>query len=154
MTHDPQPTPLLVLNGPNLNRLGTRETDVYGAGTLADLQSTLRMAFEGVAFEFVQSNHEGALIDALHRAEDEGMAGVVLNGGGFTHTSVALRDAIAAIAVPVVEVHLSNIHAREPFRHASLTGAACVGVITGLGFDGYHLAVRYLLGLQGEGRTT
>ncbi|MEM6784025.1 MAG: type II 3-dehydroquinate dehydratase [Bacteroidota bacterium] len=143
---------ILVLNGPNLNRLGSRETDIYGAGTLADLESSLGLDFRDVAFTFVQSNHEGALIDALHRADDDGRTGVVLNGGGFTHTSVALRDAIAAIAVPVVEVHLSNIHAREPFRHESLTGAVCVGVITGLGFAGYHLAVQYLLGSQVEGR--
>lgn len=146
------PASILILNGPNLNRLGSRETDIYGAGTLADLERNLRSDFPTVAFVFVQSNHEGALIDALHRAADDDTAGVVLNGGGFTHTSVALRDAIAAIDIPVVEVHISNIHAREPFRHESLTGAACVGVITGLGFAGYHLAVRYLLESQVEDR--
>ncbi|MEO1570175.1 MAG: type II 3-dehydroquinate dehydratase [Bacteroidota bacterium] len=146
------PASILVLNGPNLNRLGSRETDIYGAGTLADLERNLRSDFPTVAFVFAQSNHEGALIDALHRADDEGTTGVVLNGGGFTHTSVALRDAIAAIDIPVVEVHISNIHAREPFRHESLTGAACVGVITGLGFAGYRLAVRYLLESQVEDR--
>lgn len=135
---------VLVLNGPNLNLLGTREPETYGHGTLADLEADLRAAFPAVHWRFEQSNHEGALIDALHRAHADGLDGVVFNPGGYTHTSVALRDAVAAIGVPVVEVHLSNVHAREPFRHRSLTAAACVGQISGLGRTGYHLAVRYL----------
>lgn len=136
---------LLVLNGPNLNLLGSREPDVYGAGTLDDLERDLRERFPDVTFEFVQSNHEGALIDALHRAAADGVGGVVFNPGGYSHTSVALRDAIAAIEVPVVEVHISNVYARERFRHVSRTAAAAVGVISGLGLDGYGLAVAHLL---------
>lgn len=137
---------LLVLNGPNLNLLGLREPAVYGAGTLSDLEAGLRAAFPEVAFAFVQSNHEGALLDRLHAARADGTDGVVFNGGALTHTSVALRDGIAAVApLPVVEVHLSNVHAREPFRHVLLTAGAAVGVISGLGPFGYHAAVRYLL---------
>lgn len=137
---------LLVLNGPNLNLLGTREPEVYGAGTLADLEAELRQAFPDVAFDFAQSNHEGALIDRLHAAHDEGVDGVVFNPGGYTHTSVALRDAVAAVNPPVVEVHLSNIHARESFRRTSRLAPVCVGQITGLGRTGYHLAVQYFVG--------
>ena len=137
-----------VLNGPNLNRLGKREPDVYGRDTLADLDARWRMlAVElGVELRCEQSNHEGALIDWLHEAEDAGARGVVLNPGGFTHTSVALRDAIASITVPVIEVHLSNVHARESFRHTTLVGAVVVGTISGLGAAGYELALRYLAG--------
>ena len=135
-----------VLNGPNLNRLGKREPDVYGRDTLADLDARWRMlAVElGVELRCEQSNHEGALIDWLHEAEDAGARGVVLNPGGFTHTSVALRDAIASITVPVIEVHLSNVHARESFRHTTLVGAVVVGTISGLGAQGYELAIRAL----------
>jgi 3-dehydroquinate dehydratase-2 len=136
---------LLVLNGPNLNLLGTRETEVYGTGTLADLERALREEFAGVSLEFAQSNHEGELVDALQRAAREGFDGVVFNPAGYSHTSVALRDAVAAVDVPVVEVHISNVHARERFRHESRTAGAAVGVITGLGLAGYSLAVRYLL---------
>ena len=138
---------LLVLNGPNLNLLGTREPQTYGAETLADLEASLEAAFPDVRFAFFQSNHEGALIDRLHQAHRDGVGGVVFNPGGYTHTSVALRDAVAAIGPPVVEVHLSNVHAREPFRHRSLVAGACVGQISGLGPSGYHLAVRYFLSI-------
>ena len=136
---------ILILNGPNLNLLGTREPETYGRTTLADLEAGLREAFPDVAFAFFQSNHEGALIDRLHAAHAEGFDGVVCNPGGYTHTSVALRDAVAAVDVPVVEVHLSNVHAREPFRRRSMIAPVCAGQISGLGPAGYHLAVRYLV---------
>ncbi len=136
---------LLVLNGPNLNLLGSRETDIYGTGTLADLEASLRSEFADVDFAFEQSGHEGSLIDALHEAASRRFDGIVFNPAGYSHTSVALRDAVAAIDVPVVEVHISNVYARERFRHVSRTAAAAVGVISGLGMAGYALAVRYLL---------
>lgn len=136
---------LLILNGPNLNLLGTREPDTYGRVTLAAIERTIREAFPEVELVFVQSNHEGDLIDTLHRADEDETAGVVFNPGGFTHTSVAIRDAMAAVQVPVIEVHLSNIHAREAFRHRSLTAAASLGQISGLGARGYELAVRYFV---------
>ena len=139
---------LLVLNGPNLNLLGTREPDTYGTETLATLEQRLRQAFPDVAFTFAQSNHEGELIDRLHAAHEEEAHGVVFNPGGYTHASVALHDAVAAIGPPVVEVHLSNIHAREGFRHTSRVAPACVGQIAGLGPAGYHLAVRYLVAFR------
>jgi 3-dehydroquinate dehydratase-2 len=135
---------VLVLNGPNLNLLGTRETDVYGLASLAEIAADLRAAFPDVDLAFVQTNAEGALVDALHAAERDGQDGVVLNPGAYGHTSIAVRDAIAALRVPVVEVHLSNVHAREPFRRRLVLAGVCAGVITGLGPAGYHLAVRYL----------
>lgn len=137
---------ILVLNGPNLNLLGTREPEVYGRATLADLEARCRAAAEAAGSRAAcrQTNHEGQLLDWLHGARAEGAVGVVLNPGGLTHTSVALRDAIAGIDVPVVEVHLSNVHARERFRHHSFVSAVCAGTITGLGVDGYELAIRYL----------
>lgn len=134
---------ILVLNGPNLNLLGEREPQVYGSTPLATIEDELREAFPEVRFRFVQSNHEGALIDAIQEAAEFG--GIVLNAGGYTHTSVALRDAVAASGAPVVEVHLSNVHARERFRHRSLLAPVCAGQIIGLGPMGYGLAVRYLL---------
>lgn len=136
---------LLILNGPNLNLLGAREPDTYGHASLADVEAWLQDAFPEVEMKFVQSNHEGDLIDALHTAAADGTDGVVFNPGGFTHTSVALRDAIASIDTPVLEVHLSNIHARESFRHKSVTAGAALGQISGLGAAGYGLAVRYFL---------
>lgn len=139
---------LLILNGPNLNLLGTREPDTYGHATLADLEAALASAFPDVPLAFFQSNHEGELIERLHAARGEGVRGVVFNPGAYTHTSVALRDAVAAVSVPTVEVHLSNVHAREEFRHRSLIAPVCVGQISGLGMAGYHLAVRFFLERQ------
>lgn len=134
-----------ILNGPNLDRLGKREPDVYGAESLADLEKRLQTKAEalGVAVTFFQSNHEGALIDKLGEWADGATDGVILNGAGFTHTSVALRDAVAASGLPVIEVHISHIHAREDFRHVSLTAPMCKGVISGLGFFGYEAALEY-----------
>lgn len=133
---------LLVVNGPNLNMLGKREPEIYGSTTLEDLERDLAARFPQVDFSFFQSNQEGELIDALQQADVDG---IVLNGAGFTHTSVALRDGIASIQTPVVEVHISNIHAREAFRHQSLTAGVCVGSISGLGIEGYALAVQFFL---------
>ena len=135
-----------VLNGPNLNLLGTREPAVYGSATLADVETACRQAAQahGADVDFRQSNHEGALIDWLHEAGAARAGetlGVVLNAGAYTHTSVALGDAIKAIALPVVEVHLSNVHAREPFRHHSYLSPACAGIVVGFGVAGYALAI-------------
>jgi 3-dehydroquinate dehydratase II len=137
---------ILVLNGPNLNLLGKREPNIYGSQTLADLEQRCKEWGEELltTVDFRQSNHEGVLIDWLHAAEQEGFEGIIFNPGGFTHTSVALRDAISAIDLPVIEVHLSNIFAREEFRHHSYISAVCEGVISGLGFEGYHAAIRIL----------
>jgi 3-dehydroquinate dehydratase-2 len=136
---------LSVLNGPNLNLLGTREPDTYGPTTLADIEATLTEAFPEAGFRFEQDNSEGALIDHLHVAHEDGIDGVVFNPGGYTHTSVALRDAVAAIDPPVVEVHLSNVHAREDFRRTSRIAPACVGQMSGFGAAGYRLAVEYFV---------
>jgi 3-dehydroquinate dehydratase II len=138
-------TSILILHGPNLNLLGTREPGVYGTTTLADIDAALKTEAEalGLTIRTLQSNHEGALIDALHDARSWA-SGVVINPGGFTHTSVALRDAISAIGIPVVECHLSNTDAREDFRHKSLTAPVCVGSIKGFGWRSYLLALRAL----------
>ncbi|WP_226680006.1 type II 3-dehydroquinate dehydratase [Sutcliffiella horikoshii] len=137
---------LLVLNGPNLNRLGLREPTVYGSQTLQDLEAQLQ-AFAGknsCELTCFQSNHEGELIDKLHDAEGQ-YDGIVINPGAFTHYSYAIRDAIASISVPVMEVHISNIHKREEFRHTSVTAPVTIGQIIGLGFYGYELALLALL---------
>lgn len=138
---------ILVLNGPNLNLLGEREPERYGHTTLSELEKSCAEAAAKLGSGAVcrQSNHEGELIDWLQGAKREGFSGVVMNPGGFSHTSVALRDAISAISLPVVEVHISNVLAREPFRHVSMTGAVCAGSVIGLGVDGYLLAIRHLL---------
>jgi 3-dehydroquinate dehydratase II len=135
-------TRVLVLNGPNLGGLGRREPEVYGTATLADIRAAVRKRATQHRMEirFEQSNHEGALIDILEE-ERERSDGCILNGGGLTHTSIALVDALRFYAKPVIEVHLSNIHAREPYRHTSLTAAAARGIIAGLGPQGYLLAV-------------
>jgi 3-dehydroquinate dehydratase-2 len=138
---------LLLLNGPNLNLLGTREPAVYGANTLADIESaaTAQAAAAGASLTCFQSNHEGALIDRIHAALAEGVEAIVINPGGLTHTSVALRDALAAVAIPFVEVHISNVHQREPFRQHSYLSAIAVGTICGLGIDGYRFAIDFAL---------
>ncbi|MGH7996202.1 MAG: type II 3-dehydroquinate dehydratase [Opitutaceae bacterium] len=137
---------IAVLNGPNLDRLGKREPDIYGSATLGELEDALRAEFGAAAdLEFFQSNHEGALLDRIAELADRKCAGLVINPGAFTHTSIALRDAIAGAKLPAVEVHISNIYRREEFRHRSLTAAACLAVISGLGLEGYHAAIRFLL---------
>jgi 3-dehydroquinate dehydratase-2 len=134
---------ILLLNGPNLNLLGTREPAIYGATTLADVEASCRAEAASLGHELVafQSNHEGALVDRIHAARSEGVAFVVINPGAFTHTSVALRDALAGVAIPFIEVHISNVHKREPFRQHSYLSDIAEGVIVGLGTQGYALAL-------------
>lgn len=137
---------IAILNGPNLDRLGKREPEIYGSESLADLEKRLRTEASelGVELDFYQSNHEGALVDKIHALTDSGCTGVILNGAAYTHTSVALRDAISASGLNVIEVHISNVYKREVFRHKSFTAGVSVGVISGLGFDGYSYALHYL----------
>ena len=138
---------ILVLHGPNLNLLGTREPAIYGRDTLADINRRLasQAGAAGVALQTFQSNHEGALIDRVQAARAEGVGFIILNPAGLTHTSVPLRDALAGVAIPFVEIHLSNIHSREPFRHHSYFSDKAVGTIVGLGAQGYELALTYAL---------
>lgn len=134
---------ILCLNGPNLNRLGKREPAIYGSETLEDVERGLAShgGQSGVEVDLKQSNHEGDLIDWLHQAQEERVDGIIFNPGAYTHTSYALRDAISSISIPVIEVHISNIHSREAFRHQSLLAPVCLGQISGLGTFGYTLAL-------------
>lgn len=144
---------ILVLNGPNLNMLGIREPGIYGRGTYEDLQALIRAHAEkrGVNVSFYQSNHEGALIDAIQQAYYDGTDGIIFNPAAYTHTSVALLDALKAVGIPTVEVHISDVSAREDFRQRSFIRAACVATVMGKGFDGYCEAMDILLkGAQAE----
>jgi 3-dehydroquinate dehydratase II len=137
---------ILILNGPNLNLLGTREPQVYGHTTLADVEALMvKLAAErGVETECFQSNHEGALIDRIHAARTQGVAYIMINPGGLTHTSVALRDALAGVAIPFIEVHISNVHKREEFRHHSYLSGIAEAVLCGFGTSGYSMALNFI----------
>nr|WP_206759097.1 type II 3-dehydroquinate dehydratase [Aeromicrobium sp. CFBP 8757] len=141
---------MLLVNGPNLNLLGTREPEVYGDATLADVEALVERTAAEASYEVrsVQSNHEGVLIDAIHAGRDD-CAGIVINPGALTHTSIALRDALLAARLPVVEVHLSNVHRREPFRHHSYVSDIAEAVVVGAGVDGYAFAVQQLVRVLG-----
>ena len=136
---------ILVINGPNLNLLGMREPHIYGNQTLQDIQNELIVKYPEVVFTFFQSNHEGAIVDALQSTIGKQFGAVVLNGGAFTHYSYAIHDAVALLSIPVVEVHISNIHLREEFRRHSVTAPVCVAQLSGFGVNGYSLAVEMLL---------
>lgn len=142
---------ILVLHGPNLNLLGQRETGVYGKTTLVELDAAIAQhaAARGVSVECRQSNHEGVLVEAVQKAAEQGFDAIVMNPAAFTHYSYALRDAIAAVSIPVIEVHLSNIHGREPFRHRSVTAAVCRGQISGFGPQSYLLGLDAALACLG-----
>lgn len=143
---------LLILNGPNLNRLGKREPEIYGHETLEDVEIKLTKlaSVHNMQVSFFQSNTEGILIDRIHDASDDGTGGIIFNPGGFTHYSIALRDAIASVSLPTIEVHISNIHNRELFRQTSVIAPVCIGQLTGFGTDGYELALHAFL-LRGKG---
>lgn len=135
---------ILILNGPNLNLQGVRDREIYGEGRFEQLLADLTAEYPDIEFGYQQSNHEGVLIDAVQQAAADGYDGVVLNAGGYTHTSVALRDAVAAVRTPVVEVHISQILAREEFRHTSLLAPVVAGTVTGFGLDSYRLGIEAL----------
>lgn len=135
---------IIIINGPNLNLLGVREKGIYGEQRFEDYLEALQMQYKGVELSYFQSNHEGAIIDKIHEVGFSA-DGIVLNAGAYTHTSLAISDAIAAVTAPVVEVHISNVYAREPYRHHSYLARNCRGVICGFGLDGYRLAVASLL---------
>lgn len=141
---------ILIINGPNLNLLGRREPEVYGTVTIDEVIACLRKDFPDIQIDYYQSNHEGNLIDKIQEAAygENRAEGIVLNAGGYTHTSVALADAIAAIDIPVVEVHISNVFARESFRHHSLISSVCKGIIAGFGTDVYRLGVSALININ------
>lgn len=138
---------ILLLNGPNLNLLGTREPEIYGTHTLADIErmAAAQASAAGAHLVSFQSNHEGALIDRIHQAKTAGINAIVINPGGLTHTSVALRDALSAVAIPFIEIHISNIHQREEFRHKSYLSSIAAGVICGLGIEGYQAAIEFAI---------
>ena len=140
-------TKILILNGPNLQLLGTRKKEVYGSTTLEEIRQNLEKiaASFDVELDFYQSNHEGDLVDRIGNAKTEGVDGIVINPAAYTHTSIAIRDAIEGVSIPAIEIHLSNIHAREEFRHRSMTAPVCIGQIAGLGPDGYEWALRAML---------
>jgi 3-dehydroquinate dehydratase II len=140
---------IFVINGPNLNLLGKREPEVYGTDSLWDIENDLKRRFPSIAFEFYQSNIEGELVGWIQKGMDGMVDGMVLNAGAYTHYSIAIRDAIAALKIPVIEVHLSNVYAREEFRKESMLAPVCKGIIAGFGAEGYALAVRALT----EGRS-
>lgn len=135
---------ILIINGPNLNLLGVREKGIYGDSSFESYYQTLKARYPQVEFDYFQNNHEGALIDEIHRQGFD-VDGIVLNAGAYTHTSIAIADAIRAVKSPVVEVHISNVHSRESYRHVSMIAPACKGVIAGFGLDSYRLAVEALL---------
>ena len=138
---------LLVINGPNLNLLGAREPDVYGRTTLADVETDLGAlaAAAGASLSCFQSNHEGALVDRIHEARREGVEFIIINAGALTHTSIAVRDALVGVAIPFVEVHISNVYRREAFRHHSYLSDVAVGLVVGLGVRGYRAALEFAL---------
>ncbi|MER2554009.1 MAG: type II 3-dehydroquinate dehydratase [Thauera sp.] len=139
---------VLVINGPNLNLLGTREPEIYGAATLADVENSLRAQAGALGLELLcfQSNHEGAIVDRIHQARIEGVCWILINPGAYTHTSVAIRDALSGVAIPFVEVHISNVHRREPFRHHSYLSDVAEAVLAGFGIQGYGLALQFIAG--------
>lgn len=137
---------ILIINGPNLNMLGTREPEIYGHETLMDIMDQLQQKFPAVGIRHFQSNHEGALLDRIQESMNEEIDGIVINGGALTHYSYALADALSMLKVPRVEVHISHIFAREPFRHKSVIAPVCDGMISGMGTKGYELAVAFLVG--------
>lgn len=136
---------IAIINGPNLSHIGHREPEIYGLRGMDDLLQALCQEYPHLEIAYYQSNHEGVLIDQIYQCQDEGASGIILNAGAYTHTSIALLDAIRACGIPVIEVHLSNIYAREVYRHSSIIAPACLGVIAGLGLESYRLALIALL---------